>query len=186
MLLKRFKLSAEKFRLLFSKHIQAADSTRKEFYFEVRTYLEGWLTELKIETFEQLKDLITTYQIKKKCPPDYRDHFIDDWSGIISPSELADKLDSFDSMKVGLQKKSQPPQNRNKVWVKSVSSTVEHEDTISSRKQLLSRKPITKVNNRYYAPRKQENRPPVKCYGCGTPGFIRAKYPNCTTEPKAE
>ncbi|GBN24678.1 hypothetical protein AVEN_209882-1 [Araneus ventricosus] len=54
-------------------------------------------------------------------------------------------------MKVILQKKSQPPQNRNKVWVKSTSSTVEHENTISSRKQQLSRKPIPKVNNRDYA-----------------------------------
>ncbi|GBN26185.1 hypothetical protein AVEN_138066-1 [Araneus ventricosus] len=95
MLLKRFKLSAEKFRLLFAQHRKTTDSTWKDFYFEVRTYLEGWLTELKIETFEQLKDLIITDQIKKKCPPDYRDHFIDDWSGIISPSELADKLDSL-------------------------------------------------------------------------------------------
>ncbi|GBN68124.1 hypothetical protein AVEN_224636-1 [Araneus ventricosus] len=32
---------------------------------------------------------------------------------------------------------------------------------------------------------KQEDRPPEKCYGCGTPGFIRAKCPNCTTGPKA-
>ncbi|GBN25067.1 hypothetical protein AVEN_77981-1 [Araneus ventricosus] len=82
-------------------------------------------------------------------------------------------------MKVGLQKKSQPSQNRNKVWVKSTSSTVEHE-TISSRKQQFSRKPIPKVNNRDYAPRQQEDRPPVKCYGCRTPGFIRAKSPVST------
>ncbi|GBN55043.1 hypothetical protein AVEN_105288-1 [Araneus ventricosus] len=60
-----------------------------DFYFEVRTYLEGWLTELKIDTFEQLKDLIITDKIKKKCPPDYRERFIDDWSGMISPSELS-------------------------------------------------------------------------------------------------
>ncbi|GFT58136.1 retrovirus-related Pol polyprotein from transposon 17.6 [Nephila pilipes] len=32
----------------------------------------------------------------------------------------------------------------------------------------------------------QEDRPPVKCYGCGTSGFIRAKCPNCTAEPKTE
>ncbi|GBM92728.1 Retrovirus-related Pol polyprotein from transposon 17.6 [Araneus ventricosus] len=75
---------------------------------------------------------------------------------------------------------------KNKVWIKSTSSTVEHENTISSRKQQFSRKPIPKVNNRDYAPRQQEDRLPVKCYGCGTPGFIREKCPNCTTEPKAE
>ncbi|GBN70155.1 hypothetical protein AVEN_90054-1 [Araneus ventricosus] len=61
-----------------------------------------------------------------------------------------------------------------------------HENTISSRKQQFSRKTIPKVNNRDYAPRQQEDRPPVRCYGCGTPGFIREKCPNYTTEPKAE
>ncbi|GFT03163.1 transposon Ty3-G Gag-Pol polyprotein [Nephila pilipes] len=35
-------------------------------------------------------------------------------------------------------------------------------------------------------PFQQEDRPPVKCYGCGTSGFIRAKCPNCTAEPKTE
>ncbi|GFU46973.1 retrovirus-related Pol polyprotein from transposon 17.6 [Nephila pilipes] len=97
-----------------------------------------------------------------------------------------DKLDSFDNMKVGLQKKSQLLENRNKIWVKSASSTAEHENTVSSRNQQFSRKPFPRINNRGYATKQQEDRPPVKCYGCGTSGFIRAKCPNCTAEPKTE
>ncbi|GFT64692.1 transposon Ty3-G Gag-Pol polyprotein [Nephila pilipes] len=89
-------------------------------------------------------------------------------------------------MKVGLQKKSQLLENRNKIWVKSASSTAEHENTVSSRNQQFSRKPFPRINNRGYATKHQENRPPVKCYGCGTSGFIRAKCPNCTAEPKTE
>ncbi|GFT23269.1 transposon Ty3-G Gag-Pol polyprotein, partial [Nephila pilipes] len=87
-------------------------------------------------------------------------------------------------MKVGLQKKPQLLENRNKIWVKSASSTVEHENTVSSRNQQFSRKPFPKINNRGYATKQQEDCPPVKCYGCGTSGFIREKCPNCTAEPK--
>ncbi|GFS51929.1 uncharacterized protein NPIL_273951 [Nephila pilipes] len=83
-------------------------------------------------------------------------------------------------MKVGLQKKSQLQENRNKIWVKSASSTAEHENTVSSRNQQFSRKPFPRINSSGYA------RPPVKCYGCGTSGFIQAKCPNCTAEPKTE
>ncbi|GFS70873.1 retrovirus-related Pol polyprotein from transposon 17.6 [Nephila pilipes] len=97
-----------------------------------------------------------------------------------------DKMDSFDNMKVGLQKKSQLLENRNKIWVKSASSTAEHEKTVSSRNQQFSRKPFPSINNRGYATKQQEDRPPVKCYGCGTSGYIRAKCPNYTAEPKTE
>ncbi|GFT46870.1 transposon Ty3-G Gag-Pol polyprotein [Nephila pilipes] len=89
-------------------------------------------------------------------------------------------------MKVGLQKKSQLLENRNKIWVKSASSTAEHENTVSSRNQQFSRKPFPRINNRGHDTKQQEVRPPVKCYGCGTSGFIRAKCPNCTAEPKTE
>ncbi|GFT20053.1 hypothetical protein NPIL_97201 [Nephila pilipes] len=37
------------------------------------------------------------------------------------------------------------------------------------------------INNRGYATKQQEDRP-VKCNGCGTSGFIRAKCPNCIAE----
>ncbi|GFU18307.1 retrovirus-related Pol polyprotein from transposon 17.6 [Nephila pilipes] len=52
--------------------------------------------------------------------------------------------------------------------------------------QQFSRKPFPRINNRGYATKEQEDRPPVKCYGCGTSGFIRAKCPNSTAEPKTE
>ncbi|GFT66360.1 retrovirus-related Pol polyprotein from transposon 17.6 [Nephila pilipes] len=64
--------------------------------------------------------------------------------------------------------------------------TAEHENTVSSRNQQFSRKPFPRINNRDYATKQQEDRPPVKCYGCGTSGFIRTKCPNCTAEPKTE
>ncbi|GFY18331.1 uncharacterized protein TNCV_2047371 [Trichonephila clavipes] len=48
MLLQWFKLTAEKFRELFSRHRKSPNGTWKDYYFEIRAYFEGWLNELKI------------------------------------------------------------------------------------------------------------------------------------------
>ena len=57
-LLQRFKLTAERFRILFSRHQKRDSSTWKDFYFELRNYFEGWLSELEIISFDKLKELI--------------------------------------------------------------------------------------------------------------------------------
>ncbi|GFW22509.1 uncharacterized protein TNCV_2170431 [Trichonephila clavipes] len=79
-LLKRFKLSAEKFRQMFSRHAKDPVKTWRDFYFDLQTYFDGWLKESKVTTLEELKDLIVADQIKKKAPQDYKDHFLDQWS----------------------------------------------------------------------------------------------------------
>ncbi|GFT28005.1 retrovirus-related Pol polyprotein from transposon 17.6 [Nephila pilipes] len=79
-------------------------------------------------------------------------------------------------MKVGLQKKPPLLENRNKIWVKSASSTAEHENTVSSRNQQFSRKPFPRINNRGYATKQQEDRPTVKCYGCGASASVSTVY----------
>ncbi|GFU29945.1 SCAN box domain-containing protein [Trichonephila clavipes] len=63
-LLQRFKLSPENFRLLFVKHQKNPDSTWKDFYYEIRNFCEEWLNGLHIQTFEDLKDLHITDQMK--------------------------------------------------------------------------------------------------------------------------
>ena len=66
LLLTWFKLSAEKFRQMLVKSRKNPDSTYHNFYHELSTYLEGWLTSWKIETFEDLKSLILVDQIKRR------------------------------------------------------------------------------------------------------------------------
>ncbi|GFW26034.1 uncharacterized protein TNCV_3317061 [Trichonephila clavipes] len=68
-LLKRFKLSAEKFRQMFSRHTKDPVKTWRDFYFDLQTYFDGWLKESKVTTLEELKDLIVADQIKKKRKP---------------------------------------------------------------------------------------------------------------------
>ncbi|GFT65298.1 uncharacterized protein TNCV_1559461 [Trichonephila clavipes] len=79
MLLQRFKLTAEKFRKLFSRHRKSPNGTWKEYYFEIRAYFEGWLNELK-------------------CNGDY----LAIWEELISNEMLADKLKAFDNIRLFL------------------------------------------------------------------------------------
>ncbi|GFU75146.1 SCAN box domain-containing protein [Trichonephila clavipes] len=92
-LLQRFKLTADRFRVLFYRHHKQDHSRWKDFLFELRTFFEVWLKELEIESFETLKDLIAD-QIKKRCPPDYRNHFLDTLEKLNDLVVLAEKLDS--------------------------------------------------------------------------------------------
>ncbi|GFV90324.1 hypothetical protein TNCV_4380391 [Trichonephila clavipes] len=66
MLLQRFTLTAEKFRELFSRHRKSPNGTWKDYYFEIRAYFEGWLNELKIDSFDGLKNLMIADQMKKR------------------------------------------------------------------------------------------------------------------------
>ncbi|GBM30917.1 hypothetical protein AVEN_9799-1 [Araneus ventricosus] len=93
LLLQRFKLSAEKFQQLFNKHQKASESTWYDFYYELKNYLEGWLNGLNIKTFEQLKDLMLVDQIKKRTSTDFKEHFMDEWTTFISPTEMVKKIE---------------------------------------------------------------------------------------------
>ncbi|GFS72045.1 uncharacterized protein TNCV_2676901 [Trichonephila clavipes] len=68
LLLKRFKLTPEKFRQLFVTHQKAPEEHGLIFYHELKTYFNGWIDGLKIDTFKKLSDLIITDQLKRKTP----------------------------------------------------------------------------------------------------------------------
>ncbi|GFV17311.1 uncharacterized protein TNCV_1271861 [Trichonephila clavipes] len=70
MLLQRFKLTAEKLRELFS---------RKDYYFEIRAYFEVQLNELKIDSFDGLKNLVIADKMKNICFPECKEHCLDIW-----------------------------------------------------------------------------------------------------------
>ncbi|GFV99427.1 homeotic protein female sterile [Trichonephila clavipes] len=72
LLLKRFKLTPEKFRQLFVTHQKAPENTWIDFYHELNTYFNGWIDGLKIDTFNKLSDLIITDQLKRKTPFEFK------------------------------------------------------------------------------------------------------------------
>ncbi|KFM75051.1 6-phosphofructo-2-kinase/fructose-2,6-bisphosphatase, partial [Stegodyphus mimosarum] len=53
---------------------------------------EGWLNGLNIKTFEWLIDLMLVDQIKKHASSDFKEHFMDEWTTIISPTKMIKKI----------------------------------------------------------------------------------------------
>ncbi|GFX60554.1 homeotic protein female sterile [Trichonephila clavipes] len=91
LLLKRFKLTPEKFRQLFVFHQKAPERTWIDFYHELNTYFNGWIDGLKIDTFNKLADLIITDQLKRKTPFEFKEYYLDEWANMNSPVQLAEK-----------------------------------------------------------------------------------------------
>ncbi|GFW30961.1 transposon Tf2-6 polyprotein [Trichonephila clavipes] len=87
LLLKRFKLSPEKLRQLFISHRKSNERTWQDFFYEIQTYFDGWISGSNVETFDQLRELIIADQIKKSAPYELREHFLDEWSTINSTGQ---------------------------------------------------------------------------------------------------
>ncbi|GFW17608.1 ATP-dependent DNA helicase [Trichonephila clavipes] len=152
----------------------------ERFLFELRTFFEGWLKELDIDSFETLKDLIIADQIKKRCPPDYKNHFLDTWEILNDPVVLAEKLDSYENVKPSSQKLTKLSNSRfsrntgNPEFRKSHSFRVEKN---------VSGNHNSAFANPSYIPARNTNtgfHPPISCYGYGNPGIIKSKCPKCS------
>ncbi|GFV53796.1 transposon Tf2-6 polyprotein [Trichonephila clavipes] len=107
LLLKRFKLTPEKFRQLFVTHQKAPERTWIDFYHELNSYfsLNGWIDGLKIDTFDKLSDIIITDQLKRKTPFEFKEYYLDEWANMNSPVQLAEKLEEFEDFKRTLKQK---------------------------------------------------------------------------------
>ncbi|GFU68857.1 hypothetical protein TNCV_1548411 [Trichonephila clavipes] len=64
--------------------------------------LRVWLTELKIDSFDDLKNLMIANQMKKRCSPESKDYYPAIWEELISPEMLPDKLEAFDNIRRSL------------------------------------------------------------------------------------
>ncbi|GFV28676.1 retrovirus-related Pol polyprotein from transposon 297 [Trichonephila clavipes] len=95
-LVQRFKLSAESFRMKFSTHQKQPEALRKDFAYELNNSLEGWLHSLEVKDFNSLKDLVLTDQLKKRVAKEVKEHFVDIWGDIKISSELVQKLDDYE------------------------------------------------------------------------------------------
>ncbi|GBM94570.1 hypothetical protein AVEN_198320-1 [Araneus ventricosus] len=98
-LLERFKMKPETFRVNFTQHQRQSGALWKELVFKLKNYLEWWLNGVKVNDFETLKNLMITDKIKRRVPPEVKDHILDEWGKIGDPSELAGKLDEYESVR---------------------------------------------------------------------------------------
>ncbi|GFY30023.1 uncharacterized protein TNCV_4073361 [Trichonephila clavipes] len=164
MLLQRFKLTTEKFRELLSRHRKSPNGTWKDYYFEIRAYFEGWLNELKIDSFDGLKNLMIVDQMKKRCSPECKEHYLDIWEKLISPEMLEDKLEAFGNIRRSLP--SGPRRH------------VKASETVNDGRQVSFRNP-ERPPKREYSHQVPNERSPLRCYGCGKQGVIKSMCPTC-------
>ena len=173
MLLKRYKLTADRYRQLFSLHRKDINNTWRDFYFDLTGYFEGWLSELKVKEFDQLKDLIISDQMKKRVSPEIKEHFMDEWTEWNSPLELADKLDVYESLRLNSRSNSD-----SSVRKKAVAMKEDIPKQCPLKKSYQNKTGKFKSNN--------QEKTPLSCYGCGNPGYIKAKCPNCALSKDIE
>ncbi|GFX51656.1 retrovirus-related Pol polyprotein from transposon opus [Trichonephila clavipes] len=93
MLLKRFKLSPEAFKVKFKRHCKSAENTWRDFGFELANHFNKWISGLKIYDFDRLKQLVIVEKMKK-VSRDIQQHFIDDCR-IVTVDDLTEKLDDY-------------------------------------------------------------------------------------------
>ncbi|GFS48001.1 SCAN box domain-containing protein [Trichonephila clavipes] len=92
LILKRYRLNSEKLKQCFYRYQKSAEKSWRNYAHELNSYFTEWIAELQVKTFEQLKDLLITQQLKYHVPAEVREHFLDDWIKLKTPHELADKI----------------------------------------------------------------------------------------------
>ncbi|GFQ78972.1 integrase_H2C2 domain-containing protein [Trichonephila clavata] len=99
LLLARFQLTPVALRDKFESHQRRPGAMWADLVFELRSYLDNWLVGMRVDSFDALKELLVTEQIKKRAPSDLFDHFLDTWDSFKEAKSLAQKLDHFEAIK---------------------------------------------------------------------------------------
>ncbi|GFV11027.1 SCAN box domain-containing protein [Trichonephila clavipes] len=99
LILNRYRLNSEKLKQCFYRHQKSAEKSWRNYAHELNSYFTEWIAELQVKTFEQLKYLLITEQLKYRVPAEVKEHFLDDWIKLKTPYELAEKLDEYESIK---------------------------------------------------------------------------------------
>ncbi|GFU39764.1 retrovirus-related Pol polyprotein from transposon 17.6 [Trichonephila clavipes] len=97
LLLRRFKLSPETFRLKFVQLQKVIQSFSKDFAFKLINYFEEWIDGIDATDYKKLKELINDNQTKRRMPNEIR--FVNCSVKITSPTELANMLDEYDNVR---------------------------------------------------------------------------------------
>ncbi|GFS69884.1 transposon Tf2-8 polyprotein [Trichonephila clavipes] len=131
---------------------------------DVTSLIARWLNELKIDSFDGLKNLMIADQMKKRCSPECKEHYLDIWEERISPEMLADKLEAFDNIRRSLP-------SRPRRYVKA-------SEIVNDGRHVSFRKP-ERPPKREYSHQVPNERSPLRCYGGGKQGVIKSRCPTC-------
>ncbi|XP_035224031.1 uncharacterized protein LOC118196690 [Stegodyphus dumicola] len=180
-LLQRFKLNPEAFRVKFVQHQRRAGSLYKDFAFELKNYLDEWLNGVDVRDFDALKDLMLTDQIKRRVNSEIREHFVDEWPSIISSAELVKKLDEYEAVRksvkkpTGFTKNTEQDSNIKERKKGEFSDRVRRHDNVS--KEKTAEKWKSSVFEKRRIPR---------CYECNSDSHLRPQCPRLKRQEAAE
>ncbi|GFW94632.1 SCAN box domain-containing protein [Trichonephila clavipes] len=149
---------------------------KRNYAHELNSYFTEWIAELQVKTFEQLKDLLITEQLKYRVPAEVREHFLDDWIKLKTPYELVEKLDEYESIKQSFRREI-PKKNSYKFrGGVNYSGARPKEVQISSKdfksKFQMKKEPVHEKNHE----KDFEKRRQLRCYECGSYSHLR---PQC-------
>ncbi|XP_055932981.1 uncharacterized protein LOC129963003 [Argiope bruennichi] len=170
LLLRRFKLSAETFRLRFVQHQKRMESSWRDLAFELRSFLEEWLDGVNVTDFDSLKDLMVVDQMKRRVGNEVREHFVDTWTKISSSSKLADLLDDYDGVRRSSKTGHIPSNGRTRV-----NGNFEKRNPIVHDKNAMNTDYKRPSSPRNW---KQERSDRRQCFECGSSQHLRAQCPN--------
>ncbi|GFU14202.1 retrovirus-related Pol polyprotein from transposon opus [Trichonephila clavipes] len=139
-----------------------------DFAYELNKYLEGWPHSLEVKDLNSPKDLVLTYQLKKRVLKEVKEHFVDIWGDIKSSSGLVRKLDDYEIAR---------GKTSNHKVLPDVIRTSFHSKTNKQIRTVDKAKEEPRKSFRGYS--QFESRNPLSCFGCGKPGYIESKCPDC-------
>ncbi|GFT11516.1 retrovirus-related Pol polyprotein from transposon 412 [Trichonephila clavipes] len=120
-----------------------------------------------------------------RCPPDYKNHFLDTW-GILNDSVvLAEKLDSYENVKPSSQNLTKLSNSRFSINTGNPEFRKSHSFKVEKN---VSGNHNSAFANPSYMPARNTNtgfHPPVSCYGCGNLSFIKSKCPKCSLKKES-
>ncbi|GFV92615.1 SCAN box domain-containing protein [Trichonephila clavipes] len=71
LILKRYRFNSEKLKQCFYRHQKSAEKSWRNYAHKLNSYFTEWIAELQVKTFEQLKDLLITEQLKYRVPAEW-------------------------------------------------------------------------------------------------------------------
>ena len=116
-------------------------------------------------------------QLKRKVPPEVKDHFIDEWCTITSPEILVERLDKYENVRGYKKKTIRQDDNASKKGF-SVSKNRYTESQGTNPK--TQSHPHQGWSNRRHSPAKHESRKfdnKVTCFSCKSEGHVKRNCP---------
>ena len=162
-ILKRYNLNSEKLKQCFYLHQKSAEKSWRNFAHKLNSYFTEWIFELEVKTFEQLKDLIITEQMKYPVLAEMREHFLHERKDMKTLYDLTIKFDEYENIKQSFRWEF-PKKNDHKFQTGGNYSGSKSKEAFKEMKSKFQIK-IEPVNEKVHE-KDFEKRRQLHCYEC--------------------